>query len=295
VSLRALWRAANATTDRSLAEVLARLEAAFPDRVRSFYLSGSVVDLTSVGTSDIDGLVLLKDSATEEEHARFADVVRECSLSHRVLFDFALRGEMELLAEGELPAKKAARVLLAGEDIRDRIPEMPVEQYARLTMRGSLFYLRHMRGSQAPLRRPLTYPDADGEFFGYERDGLRGLHGWSGSGTKALLGGLTLAATTLVAIQAGVGVASRRESVLAYSALVGGEWSAFLLEVYARCRGEWGYLIPESSADRAQLREMCRRVVAFENHYVSVSREYLCRQVAQGGNAQLAELLAQLG
>jgi hypothetical protein len=144
----------------------------------------------------------------------------------------------------------------------------------------------------------VTYPDPDDEFYGYTRDGMRGLHGWAGPGTKALVGGATMAATTLVALATGHCAVRSGESVAAYRARVGDEWAGFLDELYARCKREWGYREPTAIRDRRRLRALCRRMLAFENYYLEACEGPLLtsRQSSDPRVARLADqALVRLG
>jgi hypothetical protein len=283
--------------DEIVCSFIAALEAALPGRVRGISLSGSVANGTSVSGSDVDGLLVFKGALADEEAERFSQVARDCSRAAGVLLDFLPRGEDALIAQGELPAKRASRTLIYGEEPVNPIPPMSVETYTHLMMRGSFLCLQHVHGSTQTLRYPLDYPDPEGEFFGYERRGFRDLDGWRLPGTKALVNGLTLAASTIVGIRTGHGVVSRRESVTAYRERIGDQWTGLLEEIYDQCRTRWGYLVPEDAADRARLRRLCEQVLPFENHYLQVCREHLTRQLSGDDHAMrepAGETLRQL-
>lgn len=266
--------------DEIVCSFIAALEAALPGRVRGTWLSGSVADGTAVSGSDVDGLVVFKGTLSDEEAERFSQVERDCSRAAGVLLDFLPKGEDALIAQGELPAKRASRTLAYGDDPAVPIPAMSVETYTHLMMRGSFTCLRHFRGSPRTLRYPLTSPDPEGEFLGYERRGFRDLDGWRLPGTKALVNGLTLAASTIVGIRTGHGVVSRRESVTAYRERIGDQWTGLIEEMYDWCRTRWGYQVPEDVADRAHLRRLCQHVLPFENYYLGVCRDHLTRQLS---------------
>lgn len=274
--------------DEILGGFIAALEAALPGRVRGISLSGSVANGTAVSGSDVDGLILFKGTLDDDEAARFSQVARLCSRRSGLLLDFLPKGEDALVAQGELPAKRASRTLIYGEEPPIPVPAMPVEVYTHLMMRGSFQCLRHFRGSPETLSCPLAYPDPDGEFFGYEQRGLRDHGGWRLPGTRALANGLTLAASTLIGIRTGHGVVSRRESVSAYRERIGDQWSDLLEEIYVRCRSSWDYRVPDDAEGRARLRRLCERVLPFENHYLQMCREHLKRQLA-GDDSTLRE------
>ena len=49
------------------------------------------------------------------------------------------------------------------------------------------------------------------------------------------------------------------------------------------CKGTWGYALPESAKDREQLRALCQDVLALENEYLGLCRNYVLAQLQQGG------------
>ncbi len=269
-------------TDEILRASVGLLELVFPGRIRAYYLSGSYTDATAVPGSDLDALVVFKGELTAPERERFRQVTYNCSLLSSVLVDFAARGEDELLRQGEVAAKQASRRLIYGEDIRDQVPPMPAERYGQLVMHGSFFYLALVRGQPPVLTFPLSYPEPDAEFYGYDRNGRHALHGWDGSGLKALVGGTSLAATTIVALSTGHCAVTSGESITAYRRLIGDEWADLLDEIYERCKQSWAYRIPEQVDDRQHLRELCGRVLAFENHYLVLCRDWLLKQLKSG-------------
>ena len=289
------------TGDRQIDEIMrafiGALEAALPNRILSVSLSGSMANGTAVAASDIDGVVVLGGSIADNDIARFAEIVQDCSLDAGVHLDFALRSQDALLSQGELPAKRASRTLIYGDDSSTAVPAMSIGQYILLVMRGSFSCLRHFRGLTGQLHYPLPYPDPEGEFFGYERRGYRSLTGWDEPGTKALVNGLTLASTTIVGIRTGHGVVSRHDSVTAYRERIGDRWSRLIESAYARCRAVWGYRVPRAPADRAELRRLCAQVPAFENYYLRVCHEHLRVELSShdaGRRLQAQETLALL-
>src|SRR5687768_4900661 len=70
------------------------METVFPDRVRSYYLTGSFADRQAKPGSDIDLCLLVRggfQDAEEEEQA--TQIVRSCALISPVELDVALLGE----------------------------------------------------------------------------------------------------------------------------------------------------------------------------------------------------------
>jgi predicted nucleotidyltransferase len=271
----------NAAVDRILEVSMCTLDQIFPGRIRAIYLSGSYTGADATPASDIDGLVVFHGDLTDEESRRFANAMHRLSQRSGVLVDLGPRGERDLYRQGELPAKAASRRLICGDDVRAAVPAMPLWHYTSLIMRGSWFYFSLVRGAESRLAYPLGYPDPAGEFFGYERNGLHSLDGWVGPGLKAFVGGMTLAASTLVAIKAAVGVVTSADSVASYRTYVSDRWTNWLAEVYGQCKVRWAYGIPQSPPERQALRELCHQALDYENHYLAVCQQYLTAELLQ--------------
>src|SRR3954454_15062976 len=126
---------------------------------------------------------------------------------------------------------------------------------------------------------PLDYPDPGGEFFGYDVTRASNRYSPDGRGLKDLVAGIGWAATALVALRSGSYVGGKGAALRAYQAEVADAWTALLTEVYDLCRVRWAYLVPESPTERAQLRELCRRTLPFENHYLSIYRDFLLAEL----------------
>lgn len=54
-----------------------------------------------------------------------------------------------------------------------------------------------------------------------------------------------------------------------------GEWRAFIFEVWQRCRLDWAYKVPSHDKDRETLRLLCKRMLDFENSYLSFYRSLM--------------------
>lgn len=65
-----------------------------------------------------------------------------------------------------------------------------------------------------------------------------------------------------------------------YRDLIGDEWADYWATLYSLGKGRWGYLVPADPAARATLRDLCRRTLAFENHFLRAYRDHL-RAVAR--------------
>ncbi len=94
---------------------------------------------------------------------------------------------------------------------------------------------------------------------------------------------------------------SLRDGMLAYdlsvsdAALIGDEWTPFLAAVYDCCRTRWQYRIPAAPADRARLRSICARTLAFENSFLQRYRDFLLAELAAADPAAPQQAVAILG
>jgi hypothetical protein len=96
---------------------------------------------------------------------------------------------------------------------------------------------------------------------------------------KGLVSSVCRIATAIVALKSGRYVGKKSDSIKSYKDYVNDDWTGFLEEMYEWGRERWGYHIPEDEVERDRLRELCKRTLAFENHYPCIYREYLLAQL----------------
>jgi hypothetical protein len=230
--------------------------------------------------------IVFKGDVTPEEARQCNHILAYCRLISPCILDVAPDGEKQLLQNGAVRFQRGTR-LLHGEDIRAAVPLKPMEQYIRDTMHFQFRLSARVRGNPALLTFPLDYPDPSDRFFGYARRRMRAIDWTAVYGTKDLVATATFIATALVGLLAQQYVVSKRESVEQYRAWIGDEWTPFVTDVYELCRRKWNYLVPHDAAERARLRELCRRSLAFENHFFGHYRAYLLSEL-QHHNQQIA-------
>lgn len=277
--------AASRGVDDLLRGVVGLVEAAFPRRVRAYYLTGSYADATAVEASDLDLTVVFRGRFLAGEAARFRELRVHCQALCPVELGLHPSSE-ELLPQDDVLHLTTVARLVHGEDVRGGLTVPDVAEYTRLVTRAPARFLAELRGLPRVVF-PLAYPDAAGEFYGYDRDGT----------TKELVLATMWAATCLVALEAGQYVARKGDAPGQYRRHVGDAWTPFVEEVYGRCRTAWRYRIPADAADRRALRDLCGRTLAFENHYLAAYRAYLLahlRQERDDGRLFAAERLAQV-
>jgi hypothetical protein len=258
--------------DEQVRRVVGAFEAAFPGRVRGYYVIGSYADGSAVRISDLDLVVLFKSHIGPAEQQASRRVARSLGTSTLPRLDLTVSGEAE-------PTWEKAHVKLAsrhvyGEGIRADIPdELHEPAETRDSYHYAQRYLRFLRGG-APLTYPLDYPDPAGELFGY--DAVREPE-WYPPGTvrglRELVNAVTLLAKALLPSGDGYRSASKGQTVTLYREYAGGgagsAWGAFVDALYRHAKLRWGYLVPDDSAERRVLRELCRQTLGFENHFLA--------------------------
>ncbi len=263
--------------DTLLREVINRVEQALPGRIRGYYVVGSHADGSALPASDIDLTIVVKgaldDDATQATWAIALDIVNGYAASHAVDLGAFLMHEARMQGIGN-PAFKLASLFLYGQDIRDNLPLTSSEEWARQLMHGMYLVTGRERGLSA-LTYPLDYPDPHGEFYGYDHNTKPHPDGTMTRGTRGLVTGAGWYATALIALGTGQYVLHKRDVPGCYRQYVGDEWAPFLDTLYARCRAEWRYQLPEQPGDRDILRDLCERYLAFENHFLSAYKDFV--------------------
>ncbi len=291
-----------ATGDRRIDQILCGVvgvfEAAFPGRMRAYYLLGSYSNGSAVPTSDLDMGLLLADGYRDGgEEDRAVRLCQDCEAISGMLLELWVMSEERLAQPDRFGTALQLRFgsqLLYGEDVRGRLVVQADDRYVRWAMHVPVYGLLGERGQSATLTSPLDYPDPTGEFYGYDQLALAGAGGADRPGTKLLVAIVGRIAAALVALATGRYVGSKRESVALYRSYVADEWADLVEQVYTLCRNQWGYLVPSDPADRALLRDLCRRALAFENHFLLIYKTYLLALLQVPERAQRLSALETL-
>lgn len=254
----------NKTADQLIEAVLNLIDLFFPGRVRACYLVGSYAEGTAVPHSDLDLIVIFKGQCLPGEADRLRQLRQIASQLAGKRLDLAPRCEAHLLTNGSTGLKLSGK-LVFGEDIRDQIPWEPIEQYQQDARQAFLTYQREIRGAANDVAWPVTAPDFDGEFFGYEKFGI-----WHGgdqykAGTRLLINLVCIGATVSLAFLHGERAGSKRQAIELYQELIGDEWGDWLGELYQLAKVDLGYEIPEDTAVRHRLRTLIQKTPEFEN------------------------------
>ena len=183
------------------------------------------------------------------------------------------------LAAGVYPALKYGSRCVYGEDRRDALAVLPIDEWTRQRMHAAYWLLVTVFNRSHVVTPPVDYPERADGFFGYTQRTVRMPNGVHVPSTRNLIRVTGWMATALLAWQTGRYVARKSECHQAYRQHIGDEWAPFLEDVYRLCRLEWGYLILDGDAERRALRNLCARTLEFENHFLLRYREYLLGQL----------------
>ena len=256
--------------DNILCGVIGMYEMIFPNAIRGYYLLGSYKEGTSVPISDIDIDIIFKD-AFDVEKANQAK--QYCSLISSVRLDITPKTKEQILPEDI--RLKLSSILLYGEDIREMLSLLSMKSYLRYITGWPLHFLTRIRRMQQ-LTFPLDYPDPNGEFYGYDTKSIPGWYpSWVERGTKELVADICWITTALLGLKAGRYAGNKAEAIRFYGKYIGDEWTPFTQDMYKKAKLEWMYGIPEGAREQKQLRELCRQTLDFENHFLTVYRDYL--------------------
>ena len=196
--------------DEVARSVIAAFEAAFPGRVRGYYLEGSYADGTGIATSDLDLVTVFTAAFLDAAERDRAEILARQLAAHGALAaDLTIVDEQQLSA-GVDPAIKLGSRCLFGEDIRDRLPLLPIEVWTRQRMHAAYWLIIHVFDRPAVVVHPIDYPAPAGEFYGYDNRAVLLPDGTPARSTRNLIRVTGWAATALIAAQAGIYVARKR-------------------------------------------------------------------------------------
>ena len=288
MSIRLLHTAGKPYVDEILADVVQEYETAFPDRVRSYFLLGSYVDGCAVVGSDIDAYILFKETFLSPKEAIQAKQLASVCVKKSILrLDGNVIDEQMLLNYQSIMkvALKQNSILLFGEDTRSSMTLPNRAAYTRDITDGVIEFLLRLHRSES-ITYPITYPDPNGAFYGY--DHMTKLSYDVASlyyppdkaatvyyATRELVECACRMASALLAFKTGSFVGTKRGSVETYNREISDEWSPFLTAMFEKGKMQWMYGLPEHEEERAELRELCEQMLAFENHYLLHYRTYL--------------------
>jgi len=275
---------------RGIAGIYAQI---FPTRIGAVYIMGSYADESAVPLSDIDLCILFKDVLATEEKEQAQTLAYFCGQLSSIRLDISVAGENDLSVAERIMLKQGS-LLINGEDMRDHILLPSLDDYRKYVTWGPYRFLGQIIRDCLVLSYPLTYPDNESEFYGYERKRIPEWYEWYSPeidrGTKELVTGVLRTATAMIALKTGQYVGSKHECVQLYRQYIHDEWTDYLEMLYEKGKREWHYLIPTGSADQLLLRSLCQQTLAFENAYFSLYRTYLLDLLQQTDEGRIFAL-----
>lgn len=258
--------------DSTLTIIVSRFEQTFPQRVRGYYLIGSVVEQTVVGLSDIDGCIIFADSfRNEQERTQAEQLIADCARISPVRLDIMPVAEQsidQLYPVIQVALKRGSK-LLYGSDIRDSLVLPTIERYKEDVTAGARFFIARIRKQDQLTTSQIEYPDAQDRFFGYTSKSIAAWYPPEiAAGTKELVATMSRIATATIAQQTDQYVAGKQQAIALYQQLVDNRWSGFVNQVYRRCKLDWHYSIPSADSDQQELRSLCQRMLKFEQAFL---------------------------
>jgi hypothetical protein len=154
-----------------------------------------------------------------------------------------------------------------------------------------LSILRSVNRSDLPLR----YPEADGEFFGY--DHIRVAEWYPPDfqqGTKELVATVSRLCSALLADRVEMQAAGKTEAFRLYAEHIGDEWTPLVKAIFEACKLRWHYRVPTDAAGRRRLRALCQRTLEFENHALEQCRRTFAELAQAASPAEQAEARIRL-
>ena len=248
-------------------------------------MEGSYADATGIATSDLDLIVVLRGRRSDADERAAALVFDRCNATSPLPLDCNLEDDASLAA-GAVPMFKLASVPVYGDDIRNDVPLLPIDQWARQRMHAAYWLVSHVWGRPSPLALPVGFPNPSAPFRGYVNRTVPGPGGEELPSTRNLIRVIGWTATALIAWQAGAYVARKRDCHTMYRQQIGDAWADLLEAIYERCRNAWHCLIPSSVDEQAELAAICERALAFENHFLHRYRTFVLEELGKEGEAR---------
>lgn len=265
--------------DRIVRGLVGVFETTLPDRIRSLYLFGSHSAGNAHGTSDIDlGIVFKGMYHTQDELNTATELCKHCRSLSPLPLDIWVLSEQQLAEAhhiGNILQLQSSAMVLYGEDIRKQLPDLSHDMCVCWAVHVPPYGMSRLRQNSPLLRVPLDFPEPDRSFYGYDQLLMPTTDGLEVPSTKLLVSIVMRIASALIALRTNELVFNKAQCVQRYHATINDEWSSLIEQVYLCCRDRWGYLLPESAVEQAQLRHLCEQTLAFENYFLQVYKGVL--------------------
>lgn len=265
--------------EKAILEVISRFEAAFPAATISYYVEGSHADGSAIPTSDLDLIIVFGSMMNEAEESKANQLMTQLESDSPIELDIEL-AEQSQLRQSANPMFKLGSVLIYGEEIRETIPLMPIDLWARERMHAAYWLLINVFERPKPVRAPLDFPKPEALYLGYVNRPMQLGDGSKVMTTRNLIRVTGWMTTARIAYEAKKYVVRKRECYSTYKQAIGDEWTELLGRIDQRCRTEWHYRIPANVAEQQELRSILEQVLDYENHFLAVYRRFLLQALA---------------
>lgn len=258
-----------ARADKILSVLIGIYELIFPERIHSYYVTGSYAVGIPIQNSDLDVMIVFKEKFEDVEYEQadqlylYLTELGEYYPDLKIIDEYGLH-HPEGIDIISTVFVKGASLHVYGEDLRDKIPLPPHHDFCWTLSDVAYYYLKVARNHPEQLTIPLTHPNPDGHLLGREL-----------TDHVDIVLTTSLVAAAFVAIKSGQYVYSKSNITKIYKELIGDAWSDVVDDVFATCRTAWGYKVPDNKTDHRKFRELCDQVLAFENAFLEDYIAYL--------------------
>lgn len=259
--------------DAVLHSAIGIFEAAFPERIISYYLTGSYADNTAVPESDLDLIAVFRDVGLPVERDRFLQICHHLTTITPIWLDCTLYNAETLTTEARADILNAQ--LIYGVDDRPTYQLEPIERHIARSTAHIFTLMQVLRGNADNLVAPLRYPAESEKYHGYEHYGMDLNTDAQIQGLRNLVSLVTRIPTVLVALETGQRAGTKRDAITLYRRHINDEWISFISDVYQTINLRWHYQMPTAYADRQQLHDITQWLLGFENYFLERMREVL--------------------
>ena len=249
-----------------LEEVITCCRVEFGDVVDSLYLSGSRLEGNATRGSDIDLIGLLTDSAGSDTRTEIRATLE------RVQKEGDPEVGVLLLTSGQLaagaPEYMRHSLPIMGDGKLAAFPSLSQTAAFRRWILGSLRIAAMIRGCSGGLTAPLSIPDTSPFGFPIEI-------GKEECPTKLFVNLVARMAGAWLILVHDVQPKSKSNSIDLYRDLAPEPFGPWVAHFYEALNRRWGYQIPESENEKAELAQLLQQLPDFENYFINLITPHL--------------------
>ncbi len=251
--------------------VIEKLDPFFAHVRRGYYLVGSSASGEADEMSDVDVAVLweaIQGRPIEIQSLfRTMELVDDLGLGRLDLLVAEVNEFQHPFRRWQVPGLASSSTFVSGTDLVKDIA-LPTQE---VHVNDLAFRARQLIGKvhgRHMSQGPLEYPDASSEFFGYEKRRTWYPEGTE-TGTKEIVDLAIGCAAPFAAKLSGQLIRAKAHTVEVYRGCSDRPFSESVPALYARCKQDWHYRIPQSQEDRNELRQYCEMVLTLENRVLA--------------------------